>query len=191
MFSGRALRGTPRFAMLSARHLCQTLAFCEICCCPWAAPGCARRLAACADASAASLAGAAQASHGLCMTARARRFIAKRDVFCHGHSSNVAFREVLCKLMSQNTAFRDVFWSRFARNAAFRDAFCAPPLPNTCVLRDLLLPLGRSWLCSAPCGLRGRFCCIAGWRRSAAAGNPWGPCPSKAHTPAANPYGYI
>ena len=60
MFSGRALRRTPRFAMLSARHLCQTHAFCEICCCPWAAPGSAGQPAACADASAGLLAGSAQ-----------------------------------------------------------------------------------------------------------------------------------
>ena len=59
--------------------------------------------------------------------ARARRFVAKRDVFCSADSPNDAFREVFCKLPLQNIAFCDVFWPAHSSNAAFRDAFCAPP----------------------------------------------------------------
>ena len=57
----------------------------------------------------------------------ARRFAAKRDVFCNAGSPNAAFREVFCEPSSQNIAFREAFWHAGSPNAAFRDAFCAPP----------------------------------------------------------------
>ena len=60
----------------------------------------------------------------------ARRFAAKRDVFCNAGSPNAAFREVFCEPSSQNIAFREAFWHAGSPNAAFRDAFCAPPSQN-------------------------------------------------------------
>ena len=131
MFSGRALRGTPRFAMLSARHLCQPHAFCEICCCPWAAPGCARRLAACADASAVSLAGAAQASHGLCMTARAPRARARAQI--HRETRCLLPRAFLKRRVSRGFVQADVAKHRVSR--CFLVALCAERRVSRCFLR--------------------------------------------------------
>ena len=101
---------------------------------------------------------------GLSARARARRFVAKRDVFCSAGSPNAAFCEVFCEAPSQNTAFRDVFCHAHKPNAAFRDAFCAPSC-QTRVFREVCCwrPAG-SWMCSAACGaLRERCCCSAGW----------------------------
>ena len=84
----------------------------------------------------------------------ARRFAAKRDVFCRASAPNDAFCDVFCEAPSQNDAFRDVSCCAPWSNTAFCDAFfvlplpnTAPPLPNTCVLRGLLSPLGG--LCHA------------------------------------------
>ena len=96
-----------------------------------------RPVVAGAGASAAVLAGSARPPVRVERTrARARRFVAKRDVFCSADSPNDAFREVFCEPPLQNIAFRDVFWSAHSPNAAFRDAFCAPPC-QTLVLRAI------------------------------------------------------
>ena len=167
MFSGSHIHQTSRFAMLSAARLVKHARFAgfpAVAGCALGAPGGPRRPACRLPLQ--GWPGLRGQLRGLSerARARARRFVAKRDVFCSAGSPNVAFCEVFCEAPSQNNAFRDVFCHAHKPNAAFRDAFCAPSC-QTRVFREVCCwrPAG-SWMCSAACGaLRERCCCSAGW----------------------------
>ena len=139
MFSGSHIHQTSRFAMLSAARLVKHARFAGFPAaagCALGAPGGPRRPACRLPLQ--GWPGLRGQLRGLSARARARarRFVAKRDVFCSAGSPNAAFCEVFCEAPSQNTAFRDVFCHAHKPNAAFRDAFCAPSC-QTRVFREV------------------------------------------------------